>query len=76
MKVWIDQDLCTGDGLCEEICPSVFTSQDDGLFYVKTREGKVLKDGEMAEFDDDLLDSVQEACDDCPGECIFVSREE
>ena len=21
MKVWIDQDLCTGDGLCEEICP-------------------------------------------------------
>ncbi|MFM8520603.1 MAG: ferredoxin, partial [Acidimicrobiaceae bacterium] len=19
MKVWIDQDLCTGDGLCEEI---------------------------------------------------------
>jgi len=24
IKVWIDQDLCTGDGLCEEICPSVF----------------------------------------------------
>ena len=21
MKVWIDQDLCTGDGLCEEIAP-------------------------------------------------------
>ncbi|MSX78283.1 MAG: ferredoxin, partial [Actinobacteria bacterium] len=21
MKVWIDQDLCTGDGLCEEISP-------------------------------------------------------
>ena len=25
MKVWIDQDLCTGDGLCEEIAPAVFT---------------------------------------------------
>ncbi|MCU0280931.1 MAG: ferredoxin [Acidimicrobiia bacterium] len=24
MKVWIDQDLCTGDGLCEEIAPDVF----------------------------------------------------
>ena len=23
MKVWIDQDLCTGDGLCEEIAPDV-----------------------------------------------------
>ena len=22
MKVWIDQDLCTGDGLCEEIAPT------------------------------------------------------
>ena len=38
MKVWIDQDLCTGDGLCEEIAPDVFTLLDDGLAYVK--EGK------------------------------------
>ena len=35
MKVWIDQDLCTGDGLCEEICPDVFVGLDDGLYYVK-----------------------------------------
>jgi NAD-dependent dihydropyrimidine dehydrogenase PreA subunit len=21
VKAWIDQDLCTGDGLCEEIAP-------------------------------------------------------
>ena len=35
MKVWIDQDLCTGDGLCEEIAPTVFFGQDDGLFYVQ-----------------------------------------
>ena len=37
MKVWIDQDLCTGDGLCEEIAPDVFTLLDDGLASV--REG-------------------------------------
>ena len=35
MKVWIDQDLCTVDGLCEEICPDVFVGLDDGLYYVK-----------------------------------------
>lgn len=35
MKVWIDQDLCTGDGLCEEIAPEVFALLDDGLAYVK-----------------------------------------
>ena len=38
MKVWIDQDLCTGDGLCEEIAPDVFVGLDDGLFYVKEGE--------------------------------------
>ncbi len=31
MKVWIDQDLCTGDGICEEIAPAVFTMLDDDL---------------------------------------------
>jgi len=35
MKVWIDQDLCTGDGICQEISPDVFIGLDDGLFYVK-----------------------------------------
>ena len=35
VKVWIDQDLCTGDGLCAEICPEVFIMRDDGLAYVQ-----------------------------------------
>ncbi|MGA1035877.1 MAG: ferredoxin, partial [Ilumatobacteraceae bacterium] len=30
MRVWIDQDLCTGDGLCVDHCPDVFTLLDDG----------------------------------------------
>ena len=38
MKVWIDQDLCTGDGLCEEIAPDVFTLLDDGLAYVREKD--------------------------------------
>lgn len=33
--VWIDQDLCTGDGICEEICPDVFVGREDGLWVVK-----------------------------------------
>ena len=24
MQVWIDQDLCTGDGLCTDHCPDAF----------------------------------------------------
>jgi len=88
MKVWIDQDLCTGDGLCEEIAPAVFFSQDDGLFYVKESaqnfgvekrfDGKsnpAMADG-MARIPDGGLDSVIEAAEECPGECIFIEMDE
>ena len=84
MKVWIDQDLCTGDGLCEEISPDVFFSQDDGLFYVKedaANFGSEKKfDGAanpagpegMARIPEGGLDRVIEAAEECPGECIFI----
>ena len=61
MKVWIDQDLCTGDGLCEEIAPAVFTLLDDGLAYVKEGD-KVYSDPGGAEglanIPDGMLDAV------------------
>lgn len=75
MKVWIDQDLCTGDGLCEEIAPAVFTLLDDGLAYVKAGD-KVYDDpggsAGMADVPSELEDAVTEAAEECPGECIFV----
>lgn len=75
MKVWIDQDLCTGDGLCEEICPAVFTLLDDGLAYVKEAD-RVLSDpagvAGLAEVPSELEDAVREAAEECPGECIFI----
>ena len=79
MKVWIDQDLCTGDGLCEEICPDVFILLDDGLAYVKDRDGVHAESmgrsqgtaGKVVPADA-LGGLVLEAADECPGECIFV----
>ena len=78
MKVWIDQDLCTGDGLCEEICPSVFTLLDDGLAYVK--EGDLVKSSPggaegLAVVPAELEDAVTEASEECPGECIFIEKD-
>jgi ferredoxin len=75
MKVWIDQDLCTGDGLCEEICPSVFTLLDDGLAYVKDGATVMNEPGgaqQMVTVATDLEPQVQEAAEECPGECIFI----
>ena len=77
MKVWIDQDLCTGDGLCEEIAPAVFTLLDDGLAYVKEDEDVKNEPGGsagMAAVPEDLEDAVVEASEECPGECIFIER--
>ena len=44
-KVTIDQDLCTGCGVCESSCPEVFEIRDDNLCYVKSEnfEGCDLK---------------------------------
>lgn len=77
MKVWIDQDLCTGDGLCEEIAPAVFTLLDDGLAYVK--EGADVKNepggsAGTAAVPTELEDAVVEASEECPGECIFIEQ--
>lgn len=87
MRVWIDQDLCTGDGLCAEIAPAVFEMHNDGLAYVKEvdwpnlmgpsgkGEGPVYQMAEgLAHIPDDLLDSVIEAAEECPGECIFIEE--
>jgi ferredoxin len=86
MKVWIDQDLCTGDGLCEEIAPAAFFGQDDGLFYVKESaenfgaekrfDGKTNPAGAvgMAGIPDGGLDGVIEAAEECPGECILTEE--
>ena len=79
MRVWIDQDLCTGDGLCEEICPDVFVGKDDGLFYVK--EGDKIfseEDGNgggaegLAVVPKGQEEAVIESAEECPGECIMI----
>ena len=78
MKVWIDQDLCTGDGLCEEICPDVFTLLDDGLAYVKDGTNVQNDPGGaagMVAVPGALEDAVVEASEECPGECIFIERD-
>jgi ferredoxin len=80
MRVWIDQDLCTGDGLCEELAPSVFGLLDDGLAYVKEHgrsfDGTAADrpqgaDG-LARVPEPLLEAVVDAAEGCPGECIFL----
>ncbi|MCC5950630.1 MAG: ferredoxin [Acidimicrobiia bacterium] len=74
-QVWIDQDLCTGDGICVEIAPAVFTLLDDGLAYVKDGSGVKSDPGGpqgIVDVPDGELDGVIDSAEECPGECIFI----
>ena len=78
MRVWIDQDLCTGDGLCIDHCPDVFVQLEDGIAYV-AEEGMPLNDpggsSSLAVVDVRDEQSVIDAAIACPGECIFIELE-
>ena len=75
LRVWIDQDLCTGDGLCQDLAPEVFTILEDGIAYVR-QDGVALSDpggaGSLALVPDQLTSEVIAAAEVCPGECIFI----
>ena len=75
MRVWIDQDLCTGDGLCTDHCPEVFVLLDDGISYVRDDVHIAHElDGaaNIVSVPRRLEQQVVVAALDCPGECIFV----
>lgn len=75
MRVWIDQDLCTGDGLCVDHCPDVFVQLEDGIAYVREPSGP-LNDpggsGSLAVVSPRHVQQAINAAEDCPGECIFI----
>ncbi|MEI8238929.1 MAG: ferredoxin [Actinomycetota bacterium] len=71
MKVWVDHDVCTGDGLCAELSPAVFELVDN-ISHVRDHRGALLASGAMGEVPDMEIDGVLDAAEDCPGECIFI----
>jgi ferredoxin len=73
--VWIDQDLCTGDGLCVQYAPEVFEFDVDGLAYVKNEAGDLLaQPGARADVPEKLRLDVISSARECPGDCIHVVR--
>jgi len=80
MRVWIDQDLCTGDGLCTDHCPDLFVLLDDGISYVRdTTTGLAASDpgGRACRVvvPTKLEERAIQAALVCPGECIFLEED-
>lgn len=78
MRVWIDQDLCTGDGLCVDHCQDAFVQLEDGIAYVAER-GVALNNpgssGSLAVVSTRNQIAVVRAAEGCPGECIFIEMD-
>ena len=62
MKASVDEDLCTGCGLCEDTCPEVFEMDDE--------VAKVIVDEVPAGAED----TCQEAAESCPVEAISIEE--
>ena len=89
MRVSIDQDLCTGDGLCEDVCAPTFTVADDGIAYVR-EDAKYFGRTTVLGWDSGTVGGLEgqacvpegweaaviEAAESCPGECIFIEVDE
>jgi len=59
MKIKIDEEKCTGCGVCTQICPETFELGDDGLAHVINS-------------DPTNADCWKEAADSCPVEAITL----
>jgi len=73
MRVWIDQDLCVGNGVCEELCPEIFELVDGDIAYIRDA-GSLLPKGRegIGTIPAGLESYVIDAAEQCPAECIYV----
>lgn len=63
MKAKVDKDICIGCGLCESVCPEIFSIEDDGLAVAI--EGDILES---------LNEQAEEAKDGCPVSAIEIEE--
>ena len=63
MKAYVDKDTCIGCELCTQICPDVFSMDDDG-------KSVAIND----DIPENLQDDAVEARDSCPVSAIDIKE--
>ncbi len=61
MKAHVDKQKCLGCGICIDVCPDVFETDDEGLAQVK-----------VAVVPAEAESSCREAAEQCPEQAIDV----
>jgi ferredoxin len=59
----IDEDICIGCGMCEEICPEVFEIDDEKAYIIAD------------EIDEEFVEACNEATETCPVNAIRLEEE-
>ena len=62
MRAMVDDDTCTGCGLCEETCPEVFSLADDVAEVI------------VEEIPAEAEEGAQQAAHECPVEAITIEE--
>jgi len=62
MEVRVDEELCTGCGLCEETCPDIFKLDEE-------KDIAIIVKKDYDEYDEEC---IQEAVESCPSEAIIT----
>lgn len=63
LRVWVDQQACVGNAMCESIAPHTFRLNDNRQSEAVNPEG-------------DSVEQILEAAENCPVSAIFVEDEE
>jgi ferredoxin len=61
MKAKVDESLCSGCGVCVDVCPDVFEMGDEDLVVVK-----------VDPVPSDMEQDCQDAADQCPCDAIII----
>lgn len=76
MRVWIDQDCCTGAGLCVDHCPELFIILEDGIGYVRDGAAAITAPHHPSVVVPPRLERATiDAVERCPGECIYLEAD-
>ncbi len=74
MRVRVDQDKCTGDGLCVQYAARSSSSTSTGWPTSRAPDGELLTaEGAEVDVPESLRLEVIDAAEQCPGECIYVT---
>ena len=63
MEIYIDGNLCSGCGLCTDICPDIFKMDEENNIVVMN-----------IDIPDEFWESCQDACNECPENAISIDN--